>query len=190
MVLKQVQAVKELFKKTINTTEVENVFEMYFGNNGVILRPKEQSLKSLCVKTPLTNFLITKKPRNSEVNMSEEEKKIFENLLTYSITMDIKMYNEFQKHKELVKYIPRFYYEEINKGHDFIIMDYIEGEYFESIGPFNCQNPQQDSLDYIYCLLISEGFDIADRLEAIYNREKSRFIIVDLGGLDHNSNYY
>lgn len=60
-------------------------------------------------------------------------------------------------------------------------MDYVEGEYVESFGPFDCKNSLPGFLDYIYCLFKSEGFDITDRLEAIYNPDKKDYIVIDLG---------
>jgi hypothetical protein len=69
-------------------------------------------------------------------------------------------------------------------------MDYIEGDYVESLCPEVDENPLIGSLVYIYSLLKKEEFDIGDRLEAIYNQEKKCYIIVDLGGLVHQSSYF
>ncbi|AMV09890.1 hypothetical protein GT3570_02885 [Geobacillus thermoleovorans] len=180
---KEINKVKELFKEAIRTGEFKSKFDLIFGNNGVILRPKAQELKSLCVKSQLVKALSDLKPNEQKPKLPKEQDELFnevfskKGVLTYSISRDIEIYEEIQKHKELIEYVPQFYFSETHEEPNFIIMDFIEGEYIERM---LLTDGDRDLLD-IYGLFREKGFEIIDRLEAIYNRKKNHYTIIDLG---------
>ncbi|HFJ9423017.1 TPA: hypothetical protein ACGW48_004535 [Bacillus paranthracis] len=190
----KVETLKEMFKMAMVSHDFNKNFNLTFGNNGVIFRPKDEELKMFCIKTPLVAALQTIKPNGENFKLTEEGKMIFkevfsgeDGVLTRSISTDIKNYKELQKNEILIKYIPKFYYYEVNTELDFIIMDYIEGEYIESMNPFNCNDPNEEMLAKIYRMFKNEGFTLIDRIEAIYDKKNKKCTIIDLGSFlkDH-----
>ncbi|TWI56332.1 hypothetical protein [Halalkalibacter nanhaiisediminis] len=185
----KVQKLKELFKESLIKEEIDKEFDLKFGNNGVILRPKDIELRMLCVKSPMIGILKSIKPVQQEVCLNKEEQEIFnevfsnKGVLTYSVEADILNYKEIIKHTDLIGFIPTFYYYEDNTEHDFIIMDYIDGDYLEKMVLSDCTQPVIDKLDGVFCKFKEKGFDIGDRLEAIFIKEENKYIIIDLGGL-------
>lgn len=186
----KINTLKELFKEAMLSKKFNQNFNLIFGNNGVIFRPKQNDLNMLCVKTPLTNELQNINPNSKSFELKTEEEKILtdflfkEGTLTYSISQDIKMYQEIQKHKKLIQYIPNFYECETQSGYEFIIMDYIEGTHIETTSPSNYKNPHTTiTLESIYLLFQEKGFYFEDRVEFIFNPNKKTYTIIDLGGL-------
>lgn len=75
------------------------------------------------------------------------------------------MYQEIQKHKKLIQYIPNFYEYETQSGYEFIIMDYIEGTHIETTSPTNYKNPHTTiTLESIYSLCQEKGVYFEDRV--------------------------
>jgi hypothetical protein len=103
----KIEAVKKLFKEVEKTKEFVIKFDLKFGNNAVILRPKQEELKMLCVKTPLLGIFADIKPVEEKDELTEDEKAMLDNVLSdegildFSITNDIKVYEKIVKHEEL-----------------------------------------------------------------------------------------
>lgn len=168
----------------MESKEFANKFTFIFGNNGVILRPKGNILGSLCVKTPLIGIFKKLKlaESNEEWRVDEFDKAKEECILTYSIRQDIDIYNEISKNDELFPHIPTFHHYETSEKTEFIIMDFIEGDYIETMILPNCTNPSLKEFDNIVCKFRNNDFDFIDRVEAIHNKEDS-YKLIDLGGI-------
>lgn len=89
------------------------------------------------------------------------------------------MYQEIQKHKKLIQYIPNFYEYETQSGYEFIIMDYIEGTHIETTSPTNFKNPHTTiTLESIYSLFQEKGGYFEDRVEVIFNPNKKLTLLL------------
>ncbi|HEI9568447.1 TPA: hypothetical protein VCA30_002584 [Bacillus cereus] len=186
----KINTLKELFKEAMLSKKFNQNFNLIFGNNGVIFRPKQNDLNMLCVKTPLTNELQNINPNSKSFELTPEKQKILTNFLcnegtlTYSISQDIKTYQAIQKHKNLIQHIPKFYEYETQSEYKFIIMDYIEGTHVETTSPSDYKNPHATiTLESIYSLFQEKGFYFEDRVEVIFHPNKKTYTIIDLGGL-------
>lgn len=89
------------------------------------------------------------------------------------------MYQEIQKHKKLIQYIPNFYEYETQSGYEFIIMDYIEGTHIETTSPTNYKIPHTTiTLESIYSLFQEKGVYFEDRVEVIFNPNKKLTLLL------------
>lgn len=171
-----VEELKEIFMLAKSNNTYSEFFKMKNGGNGLVLFPKDERYKAFCIKAPITEEVREEILRNAE---DEFDCKYFECMVKANCSLldDVLSYNRIIKNKNLRKYIPKFYFPEINNENisepDFIVMEWVRGEYFDNTLPArseNLANPDKMELsEKIYRLFVDEGFEFGDRFEYFQN---------------------
>lgn len=199
----KIDQIKSLFDKAREENDYQTDFNIIVGGNGIILRPnKNHPLISLfCIKCPIDEslypFVLKDKMQGiDEEDLSEEQlellKQIYsiENFGNKSINGDLKNYSDIIKYPELKKFVPTFYYPDFNNSRweysNFIIMDYIEGDFcrLQTLPDCNSHSDQQNNeIEKLYCLFVKNGFEFVDNFECIKEINSGRLVMIDLDGI-------
>ncbi|AYF04904.1 hypothetical protein bcgnr5378_13550 [Bacillus cereus] len=197
----KIELLKKHFLSARASGNYETNFTIISGGNAVILKSNNQNLQSFCIKCPidasLQPYVIqTKTERNQFDGLCEETLEILkevyspENFVEKSIIGDIKNYIEITKHSELTRHVPKFYYPTIQQDDwenaDFIIMDYIDGEFHMIQTLYDCSPEEKfkdNKFQNVYCLFKEKGFEFGDNFECIVEKTSKRVVMIDLDGI-------
>jgi hypothetical protein len=185
----RIEELKEIFMLAKSKKSYSEFFDMKNGGNGLVLFPKDERYKAFCIKTPITEEVKEGILRSAE---DEFDRNYFESTVKVNVSLldDVLSYNRIIKNEKLREYIPKFYLPETIEENvlepDFIIMEWVRGEYFDNILPArseNLANPDKMVLsEKIYRLFRDEGLEFGDHFEYFQNGDIIK--IVDLAQID------
>jgi hypothetical protein len=174
----------ELYNNALETKNYTQDFDYSYGFNGFVLFPKDTALLEYCIKCPMNRFfknVIIHKEKNK--TKKRELKQIIR--IPGSIYNDLNMFIELKNHPVLNKSIPNFYYpdDSLAKNSNFIIMERLNGTFVTTKTLTKGHNIFENELIDLAKEFQLNGYDFDDAIQGIYDVNKKRIILIDLGSL-------